>query len=304
MKLAGMDCLPPSYENKGNPCVKQTINLWHGKTFFLMFLILFCGNISLNPGPNYKYPCGTYEKAVRKNQTGILCDGCNLWFHTKSLDMPSNVYFELVENSQLDWHCHKCTLPQFSDSFSDTSSCRSSRDSAAAEESSAGEEADTYFRKLTELKSKHSKNIIFAHVNINSFRYKYKAFHGILYEKATDVVVITETKLDDSFPDAQFQVDGYTMYRKDRDSNGGGVIFYIRNDVPSRQRNDLEFTDIKNIAIEISIGKDKWLVLGAYKPPSMKSDIFSLDFQKSMDKIYLTYEIFFYSEISTWISQT
>ena len=104
------------------------------------------------------------------------------------------------------------------------------------------------------------------------------------------MLVIGESKLDSSFTDAQFKVEGYSMYRKDRNSNGGGLILYINNDITSRQRSDLEFKDIECISVEMCVGKTKWLLMGAYKPPSLKTDIFSTDFQATMDQIYRNYQ--------------
>ena len=40
-----------------------------------------------------------------------------------------------------------------------------------------------------------------------------------------DVLMISETKIDDSFPIGVFVIDGYsTSYRLDRNSNGGGIV--------------------------------------------------------------------------------
>ena len=103
-------------------------------------------------------------------------------------------------------------------------------------------------------------------------------------------MIVAETKLVSSFPDAQFKAEGYTLYRKDRNSNGGGLILYIKNDITSRQRSDLEFNVIESISVELCIGKTKWLVTGAYKPPSLKSGVFSIDFQATMEKIHMTYQ--------------
>ena len=88
----------------------------------------------------------------------------------------------------------------------------------------------------------------------------------------------------------QLKVEGYTMYRKDRNSNGGGLILFIKNDVTSRQMPDLEFKDVESISVELCIGNAKWLLKGAYKPPSLKNNIFSMDFQTTMDKIYMSYQ--------------
>ena len=45
------------------------------------------------------------------------------------------------------------------------------------------------------------------------------------------VLVITETKLDHTFRDAQFTIDGYRFTRLDRSVHGGGVIIYWRSDL-------------------------------------------------------------------------
>ena len=44
-----------------------------------------------------------------------------------------------------------------------------------------------------------------------------------------DILIITETKLDGTYPVSQFHIDGYSMlYRLGRNRNGGGVIIYAR----------------------------------------------------------------------------
>ena len=43
--------------------------------------------------------------------------------------------------------------------------------------------------------------------------------------------MITQTKLDDTFPLGQFYVEGFLMpYRLDGNRNGGGVMIYVRED--------------------------------------------------------------------------
>ena len=47
-----------------------------------------------------------------------------------------------------------------------------------------------------------------------------------------DVLMVSETKIDDSLPVGNFVIDGFsTPYRLDRDSNGGGVMLYVRKDI-------------------------------------------------------------------------
>lgn len=67
---------------------------------------------------------------------------------------------------------------------------------------------------------------------------------------------------------------------------------FVRSDLASRQRSDLETKSIECISIELNLGRDKWLIMGAYKPPSMKPETFSHDFQKCLDKVYVSFENF------------
>ena len=43
-----------------------------------------------------------------------------------------------------------------------------------------------------------------------------------------DIFMISETKLDETFPAAQFSLQGFCdLYRFDRNSNGDGIMFNI-----------------------------------------------------------------------------
>ena len=52
-----------------------------------------------------------------------------------------------------------------------------------------------------------------------------------------DILLISESKTDSSFPTGQFQIEGYTTYRLDRNANGRGILLYIKEDIPSRLLN-------------------------------------------------------------------
>ena len=44
--------------------------------------------------------------------------------------------------------------------------------------------------------------------------------------------MVSETKLDDTFPTSQFLMQGYsTPFRKDQTSKGGGILLYVREDI-------------------------------------------------------------------------
>ena len=48
-----------------------------------------------------------------------------------------------------------------------------------------------------------------------------------------DLLLISETKIDSSLPTDQFHIDGDNIHRRDRDENEGGLLLYLREDVPS-----------------------------------------------------------------------
>ena len=74
--------------------------------------------------------------------------------------------------------------------------------------------------------------IVFAHLNINSLRSKFDLLTDLIMGNV-DVLVISETKLDDSFPAGQFKIPGFASpFRLDRNQNGGGIIVFVREDIP------------------------------------------------------------------------
>ena len=73
------------------------------------------------------------------------------------------------------------------------------------------------------------EKIIVGHFNINSIRNKFDALSFII-DTNIDILLISETKLDDSFSSAQFRLKGLlTPYRLDRNSKGGGLLLHLRD---------------------------------------------------------------------------
>ena len=44
----------------------------------LLSLLFLNGNIELNPGPQYRHPCGECTRPLKSNQKGIQCDMCDV----------------------------------------------------------------------------------------------------------------------------------------------------------------------------------------------------------------------------------
>ena len=68
-----------------------------------------------------------------------------------------------------------------------------------------------------------TKHNIVANLNVASLPNKIDELRGIVKEKI-DIMILTETHLDASFPTSQFLTDGLKApYRQDRNRNGGGI---------------------------------------------------------------------------------
>ena len=81
-----------------------------------------------------------------------------------------------------------------------------------------------------------------------------------------DFLILVETKLDDSFTDKRFIMEGYTKpYKLDRNCYGGGILICIRKVLHIKEINIYNFTkNIEALLIEINLRKNKCLLLGTY----------------------------------------
>ena len=88
------------------------------------------------------------------------------------------------------------------------------------------------FSKIKKTRIEHINNVIIGNLNINSLPNKFDELK-VLVNGMLDILIITETKLDDTFPVSQFHINEFS-YRLDRDRNEGGFIIYVREDIPSK----------------------------------------------------------------------
>ena len=120
---------------------------------------------------------------------------------------------------------------------------------------------------LENLRWKNKNRPITAQLNINSLRNNF-GFLSSQITKYVDIPLLSETKLDDSFPTGQFSLNSYSKpYRLDRSSNGGGILLYVRDDIPSRLLTDYKMKDnVELFFVEVNIRKKKWLLSCSYNP--------------------------------------
>ena len=145
------------------------------------------------------------------------------------------------------------------------------------------------------LRLRNIGRVIVGYVNINSVRNKLDA----LMERASqnlDILMIADTKIDATFPMGQFAIKGFaTPFRLDRNANGGGLLIYVRSDIPSHQLKSFKFSDgVECISFEINLRKKKWVLFSVYRPPTQSQDYLFENLGRALDHYSENYENFMF----------
>ena len=70
-----------------------------------------------------------------------------------------------------------------------------------------------------------------------------------------DVLLVSETKIDNSFLVGNFLIDGFsTPYRLDWNSNSIGLLLFVREDIPSKVEAEPKWT---GFYIKLNLHNDK-----------------------------------------------
>ena len=152
---------------------------------------------------------------------------------------------------------------------------------------------DVFPHYITEIKNLRLRNfnkVIIGNLDTNSLPNKFGQLREIVL-KYIDVLVITETKLDDTFLKSQFLVTGFSVpYRSDRNRNGGGIMIFIHDDILIRVSTKHVFPDyIEGLFIGLNFRKTKWLLFGTYHPPT-QNDLYCFNnLDKALD-LYSHYD--------------
>ena len=118
---------------------------------------------------------------------------------------------------------------------------------------------------LKNIPNSNVNKLTFGHLNINSLRNKFDQLTEMV-KGFVDIFLISESKLDDSFPESQFIIDGYhAPFRFDRHGNGGELLLYVREDIPAKVLHS-DFPAAESFYAKIIIHKKKWLINCSYNP--------------------------------------
>ena len=128
----------------------------------------------------------------------------------------------------------------------------------------------------------------FAHWNPNSLVAhnfsRIPILEAFMIKENLNLFAITESALKNSIPDRNIEIEGFSHIRNDLPPTDrcGGVLLYHRNDLPVKNRTDLQIPN--SIVVEIHISRKKIFFIASYRKPSQTSPEFD-QYIKNLDEI-------------------
>ena len=100
------------------------------------------------------------------------------------------------------------------------------------------------------------------------------------------VIFLSETKIDSSYPNARFNLDGYHIYRKDRAKGGGGLMAFFSSKLISCRANlPKRYKLIEVLAINAMINNKDVLFVGIYRPPKAVGSNYYLKLEEAFNSV-------------------
>ena len=105
---------------------------------------------------------------------------------------------------------------------------------------------------------------------------------------------MSERKIDETFPLEQFLISGFAKpLRLDRNSRGGGIMLFIRDNIPFRLLKPGNLpSNTEALFIEINLRKKKWLMCCGYNPNKSLINKFTYDISKVLNSFIGNFDNF------------
>lgn len=146
------------------------------------------------------------------------------------------------------------------------------------------------------------KGLHFIHINARSLIPKLSEIKLLLSKTKAAVLAISESWLDETVPDNEVRIDGYSILRRDRNRHGGGVMLLIKDGLAFNPRPDLHEHGLEAMWVELLLPKTKGILFCCcYRPPTDES--FLAKFENMLSKVELGQEIYVLGDLNINFSQ-
>ena len=263
----------------------------------LLLVPLLSGQVELNPGPvtpnqsstfSTNYPCGIRQKKVNDSHHALLCDKCELWFYTDCLKFPVSYYSTILNFTSFIWVCTNCGYSNYShrtpnlnpilsctNSYSILTICSDDDNDLPINcfFSSTPANNKAHINETPPIFSNKVRKVKVMIINCNGVNgpSKQTALLATLDIHKPNIVLGCESKLCISMCGYEFFPMNYTIFRIDRNVNGGGVLVATSDKIISYEIPDLD-TDCVIIWAGLHFSGSNHLYLASfYKPPNTTS---------------------------------
>ena len=230
-----------------------------------------------------KYPCGICNKTVTWKQKAIRCENssCGKWYHIDCQNVCSTEHEHHLDNT---WICSECALPNqsaklFDLHLSQTTFMNSSSMYNADEDTcnsslllpgpplASSSPTQLHHNLQTPVPKDRPTRLL--NINCQSILKNRESFATILDSTGCDIITGTESWLTDTIKDNEIFPQGYTIYRRDRETGqrGGGVFIAINNDLISTRFQHAE-TKCEIVWARVEISSYKSLFISSYYRPN------------------------------------
>ena len=263
---------------------------------FQLARILISGDISTNPGPTLgtkptTTKCKSCFKTLARNHRTATCEQCKFPYHIKCAGITPRNHCELLRKTTYQWMCSNCFASAFPfTACNDLSELSIDHESDKHNEMVQNDldnvnisEAISFMKKE---RNKHPQELLMCHLNINSIQNKFEELKDIIHKSRTDVMIVSETKIDSTFPDAQFKIEGFKPYRNDRKKGGGGIMALVSTKVQSEELElEMKYRTLEVLPVRLTTTKRKMIVLCIYRPPSPVSGTYRTTLEEELSHI-------------------
>ena len=210
---------------------------------------------------------------------------------TQNVDQCDNDVVVLSDTIRSENLNNSLSIPEVVKGSPDTSVTSFDESSNDSEVQMFEEDSEDPSILLNGLRAKNIDRPIIGHININFLEKKFEPLK-LMVKDNVDILLISETKLDNTFPPNQFSIEGFSKaIRLDRNCYGGGILFFIRDNLPFKEIKSHRLpNNVEGIFIELILGKIKWLIMGGYNPHKENISNFLSKISIEIDKLLPYYE--------------
>lgn len=140
--------------------------------------------------------------------------------------------------------------------------------------------------EIVQQRKKDYREILMMNLNVNSLQNKIEEVKILVEQFKAQVVFLTETKIDETYPDSQFAINNYHLFRNDLVEGGGGLMAYFSSVLPSKHlKQPKVFKTIEVLLIQSIFGAKDVIMMGIYRSQKVTGNNYYVTLEKEPHEI-------------------